>query len=76
MNAPILAQIHIDATAAIQGFMPPKNNLAIIVMDRHIMEPTERSMPPEINRIVIPMTTIPSIEREPSTTLMFAHFAK
>ena len=47
-----------------------------IVIDRHMTEPTDRSMPPEMSITVIPMTAMPSSENEPITTLRFARVAK
>ena len=60
MKAPIPAQARIDIAEAVHGSTPFRNSSPAITMASAVTDPTERSMPPEISRIVIPTTTIPS----------------
>jgi hypothetical protein len=46
--------------AASQGSMPSRKSHPAITIDNAVTEPTDRSMPPEMSKMVIPTTTMPS----------------
>ena len=61
MTAPIPAQHAIEISEASQGSIPAfRNSQPAITIASAVTEPTDRSIPPEIKRIVMPITMIPS----------------
>ncbi len=64
IRKPMKPQAAMAIRLAVHGSSPARNSVPPITIDRHTTEPTERSMPPTISRIVMPMTTMPSIEKE------------
>ena len=61
---------------AIQGSKPARNNQPPITMASAVTDPTDRSIPPEISRIVIPTTTMPSTANAMITVRMFTQVRK
>ena len=62
MIAPIPALAAIAINDAAHGFTPARNRSPAITMASAVTEPTDRSMPPEISKIVMPTTTMASTE--------------
>ena len=58
--APMAVQAAIAIADATQGSIPLRNSRPAITIASAVTEPTERSMPPEISRMVMPTTTTPS----------------
>ena len=61
---------------ATQGSMPWRNSQPAITMAKATTEPTDRSMPPEISRIVMPTTTMPSTAKAIVIARMFSQVRK
>jgi hypothetical protein len=65
------------ATAeATQGPKPPRNRHPASTIEKATTEPTERSMPPEISRMVMPTTTMPSMAKAMVIARMFSQVRK
>ena len=58
--APIAVQAPIAIADAVHGSIPFRNSQPAITIASAVTEPTDRSMPPAMSRMVMPMTTIPS----------------
>ena len=76
MMAPIPTVATIAMTDASQGSTPRRKSQPAMTMASAVTEPTERSIPPEISRIVIPTTTIPSTAKAMAITRMFVQVMK
>ena len=76
MPAPMAAQAAIARKDAVHGSSPPRNSNPAITMASAVTDPTERSMPPEISRIVMPTTTMPSTAKAIAMARMFAQVRK
>ena len=76
MIAPIPAQAAMAISDATQGFTPFRNSSPAITIASAVTDPTDRSIPPEISRIVMPTTTIASTEKAIVIARMFVQVRK
>ncbi len=74
--APIMALAAMAMSPAVQGSSPIRNSLPVTTIAKHTTEPTDRSMPPTISRMVMPTTTMPSMENESSMARMLSQVRK
>ncbi|MCY1362215.1 hypothetical protein D9M69_489190 [compost metagenome] len=51
---------------ASHGSMPMRKSLPVTTIAKHTTEPTDRSMPPTMSKMVMPTTTMPSMEKDSS----------
>ena len=70
------AQAAMAMADAVHGSSPPRNSSPAITMASAVTEPTERSMPPEISRMVMPTTTMPSTAKAITMARMLAQVRK
>ncbi|MCY1229509.1 hypothetical protein D9M72_418730 [compost metagenome] len=63
MIMPIMLLARMPTSEAVQGSTPARNSEPASTMAKQTTEPTARSMPPTIKRIVMPTTTMPSTEK-------------
>ncbi len=61
--APMRLLARIPKSEAVHGSTPARNSDPASTMAKQTTEPTARSMPPTIKRIVMPTTTMPSTEK-------------
>jgi hypothetical protein len=61
---------------AVHGSSPARNSAPDTTIEKQTTEPTDRSMPPTISRMVMPTTTMPSIEKLISMARKLPHVRK
>ena len=76
MPAPMAVQAAMAMMDAVHGSMPLRNSRPAITMASAVTDPTERSMPPEISRMVMPTTTMPSTAKAIAMARMLAQVRK
>jgi hypothetical protein len=74
--APMPAEARMASAEATQGSTPARNSQPASTMAKATTEPTDRSMPPEMSRIVMPTTTMPSTAKAMVIARMFSHVRK
>ena len=76
MAAPMPAEARIASAEATHGSTPARNSQPASTIAKATTEPTERSMPPEMSRIVMPTTTMPSTAKAIVIARMFSQLRK
>ena len=76
MKTPTRLVAAIPSKLADQGSMPLRNSAPATTIARHMVAPTERSMPPTMISSVMPTTTIPSVEKDSSQARILAQVKK
>ena len=74
--APMPAEARIASPEATQGSTPWRNSQPASTIAKATTDPTERSMPPEISRMVMPTTTMPSTAKAIVIARMFSQVRK
>ena len=76
IRKPMKPQQAMAIRLAVQGSSPARNRAPPTTIEKQTTDPTDRSMPPTISRMVMPMTTMPSTEKDSITARMFDHVRK
>ena len=76
MARPMPAEARIASPEATHGSTPCRNSQPASTIAKATTEPTDRSMPPEISRMVMPTTTMPSMAKAIVIARMFSQVRK
>ena len=76
ITAPIAVEAAIAIADAVQGSTPFRNSQPAITIARAVTEPTDKSIPPAMSRMVMPMTTMPSTAKTRIIARMFIQVRK
>ena len=76
MKAPIATQAAMAMPDDSHGSTPLRKSHPAITIASAVTEPTERSIPPEISRMVMPTTTMPSTAKAMAMARMFVQVRK
>ena len=76
MAAPTPVQAAMEIADATHGSTPCRNSQPAITIASAVTDPTDRSIPPEISRMVMPMTTMPSTAKTRVIARMFTQVRK